>query len=176
MILQLTTLGYGIEAIKYQVEVYKEPKDFSRVEDYIRLVYPDDYEAIQWINENIDKDSVFTEIVTGSYNVAGRISVFTGNPVVLAWHGHEWIWRATADYKCPQEESNRWIDIQMLYNAKNPDTIKQYVEKYNISYIYYGELESQTYKDISALKKYGTVVYEKTEGYHRTPVCIIKVK
>ena len=176
LLLQLTTLGYGIEAIKYQVETYKQPKDFSKVEDYIKQVYPDDYEAIQWINENIDKDSVFVELVTGSYRPAGRISVFTGNPVVLAWHEHEWIWRATEDYKCPQEESNRWIDVQMLYTAKSPETIKEYVERYNISYIYYGELESETYKDISALKEYGEVVYEKTEGYHRVPVCIIKVK
>ena len=172
LIVQLSTLGYGLNAIGYELRNFNK-NDMANSEIYIQNYYPDDYNAIQWIKEYIDNSDVIAECVDGSYTVSSRISVFTGNPTVLGWHGHEWIWRAE-DYKSPKEENERWSDINGLYSSKDINYINNIIEKYNISYIYFGNVEYDKNYSVDALLNVGELVYENTNRYHKSPVYIIK--
>lgn len=172
----LTTFGYGINAID-TITTNKVSEDLSHSEYYIKENYSDDYEAIQWIKSNIDKDKIIVEHPSGSFSISSRISVFTANPTVLGWHGHEWVWRATEDYEAPQEETNRWKQIHTLYKSATVDYAKTLIDRYNISYIYIGNVEFEEYKDLNldVLLSLGEIVYKDDENYSKSPVYIVKV-
>ena len=172
MIIFITTIGYGIDTISYATTGLKnKTMDIKNVEDYIKVMLPDDYVAIQWIKENLDRDSVILQKVDGSYTLSTRISAFTANPTVLGWHGHEWVWRAKADYSVPDEVDARWNDIFQIYNSEDKEYVKSLIEKYDIDYIY---IES-TDKNFSTLFKLGEIVYTNGTNYAQSPVYIIKV-
>ena len=176
LIIHLTTFGYGINAIQH-VTTNKESENLSNSEYYIKENYPDDYEAIQWIKSNIDKDKVILENASSSYSISSRISVFTGNPTVLGWHAHEWLWRADKNYRPSEEEQNRWQNIYQIYTYSDETYIKSLIQKYNISYIYIGNIEFQEKTDLNLdlLLNLGEVVYKDDENYSLSPVYIVKV-
>ena len=178
LIIFITTIGYGIDTISYATNGLKnKTMDIKNVEDYIKVMLPDDYVAIQWIKENLDRDSVILQKVDGSYTLSTRISAFTANPTVLGWHGHEWVWRAKADYSVPDEVDARWNDIFQIYNSEDKEYVKSLIEKYDIDYIYIGNLEysESTDKNFSTLFKLGEIVYTNGTNYAQSPVYIIKV-
>ena len=62
---------------------------------YLKTLYPDDYLAINWLNQNIKGQPVILEAQGDSYTDYARISANTGLPTVLGWTVHEWLWRGT---------------------------------------------------------------------------------
>ena len=180
MFVYLTTFGYGLNAINYATKGFiGETYDIkANAEKYIANKLPDDYKAIQWIKQNINRDDVILELPGGSFNDYSIISVFTANPTVLGWHGHEWVWRAKPDYSAPDEEQERWNAIYYMYKTATKEQLKDYIEKYNISYIYIGNVEFQEIENVNleALLSMGEIVYEQTENYTLTPVYLVKVK
>ena len=177
LVIYLTTFGYGINAI-YSITHNQKTHNLANSEYYIKKNYPDDYEAIQWIKSNISKEKIILENADGSYNPSGRIAVFTGNPTLLGWHGHQWIWRADKDYSSPEELNNRWSDVYTIYTTKDKSILKDLIKKYNISYIYIGnvELKSNRYLNLNLLLSIGNIVYQKDINYSFTPVYIIDVQ
>jgi uncharacterized membrane protein len=83
---------------------------------------------------------VVAEAVGGSYSGYGRVSRLTGLPTVLGWLGHESQWRGGAD-----EIGNRESDIKELYITSNWEFTQTILEKYQIRYIFIGQLEKNTY-------------------------------
>lgn len=152
----LSTFGYGINAIMQIQTFYSDgvPKSLLATESYIQTYNNSDYWAIQWIKNNINNKDVILEKADGSYNHYGKVAVFTGNPSVLAWHGHEWIWRAESNYGVPPEEDERWNDIWQLYNSADEELLKELIKKYNISYVYY-----ETGENLETLLSLGELVY-----------------
>lgn len=177
LIIYLTTFGYGLNAIE-SITGAKKTYNLDNSEYYIKTNHPDDYEAIQWIKSNIDREKIILENADGSYNPSGRLSVFTGNPTVLGWHGHQWIWRADRDYSPTEELNNRWNDVYTIYTTNDESLLKDLIKKYNISYIYIGnvELKSNKYLNLNLLLNIGNIVYKKDTKYSITPVYIIDVE
>jgi len=175
LIINLTTSAYGVDAI-LTTSKKTNYKGISKAstESYIQNSLPYDYRAIEWIRENIEKDKIILECTNlgNSYSNSSRISTFTGNPTVLGWSYHEWIWRANQDHSMPKEVKNRTEDIKTVYTSTNISNIKDIINKYNISYIYIGEVEFKTYENINIdfLKTLGDTIYEYGNTY------IIKVK
>lgn len=175
IIINSSTFGYGITAMS---QYYKncEHKKISayNAEWYIKDQLPEDYKTILWIRDNIERDKIIAEAskLGNSYSTYSRISIFTGNPTVLGWVYHEWIWRYNEDYSIPEELTKRNNDLNTLYTSKNEDTIKNIINVYNINYIYIGTKEYETYSNINTelLTNIGEVVYNSGENY------LIKVK
>ena len=147
--------------------------NMNNSENFIKISCPDDYEAIQWIKSNINSSDVIVEFPGNSYTTSSRISVFTGNPTVLGWYAHEWIWRAE-NYQPPKEQFERYRDVKDLYSCNDSETIKEIIKKYNISYIYIGNIEYSQTSNLDLLLNIGTVVYENSNNSSKTPVYIIK--
>lgn len=131
---------------------------------YLNTLYPNDYEAILWINKNIQGQPVILEAQGDSYTDFGRVSTNTGLPTVLGWTVHEWLWRGTYDILSP-----RIIDMKTLYETDNINIVKNLLNKYRISYIFVGDLERQKYPNLNRNKfqSLGKIVFKKkaTEIY-----------
>lgn len=108
---------------------------------YFRLVNPDMMSAVDWLTEA--PLGVMVEAVSpsgGSYTGYARISTFSGMPTVLGWIGHVSQWRGGGE-----EMGSRQNDISLLYSTDSWEEAAGIIEKYNIRYIYVGELERTTY-------------------------------
>lgn len=113
------------------------------LDDFVRIGRdnPDEAAAIQWLRNA--SYGVVAEAVGpggGSYTGYARISEYTGLPAVLGWAGHESQWRGGY-----AEQGSRQDDIAQLYTTSNWQNALAIITKYNIRYIYVGDLEVGTY-------------------------------
>ena len=126
--------------------------------DWVKQQSPDDYAAIQWLNQNVAGSPVILEAPGQSYRAeTSRISAFTGLPTVLGWGGHELQWRGNYD-----EAGRREPDIKKLYTTALGTTVLgtsrdeqetlTLLDKYAISYVYVGPVERATYSVAGLLK------------------------
>ena len=112
--------------------------------NYLKKDYPDNFAAINWINQNISGQPVILEAVGDSYTTFGQVSVSTGLPTVQGWIVHEWLWRGGYD-----KPKARQDDIEAIYEGKDINEIKQLIQKYNIKYIFVGDKEFEKYPDLN---------------------------
>ena len=124
----------------------------------------DDYEIIQYINQNIKGQPVIAEANHLSYTTFGRISANTGCLTIFNWFTHQWLWREKdfADFK------EREDDLFYLYTTGDADFARSIINKYNVSYITVGKLERAKFRNIineAALRSLGTIVCEFNDTY-----------
>ena len=103
-----------------------------------------DYEALKWMQKNINGSPVVAEAhSTNPYrSVGNRVAMYTGLPSIVGWDWHQRQQRPTL----PGEVvSNRINDVTALYSANTPAEVNRIVNKYNVSFIYAGELERAYY-------------------------------
>ncbi|MCR5154963.1 MAG: hypothetical protein K6B75_08975 [Lachnospiraceae bacterium] len=115
-----------------------------------------DYQAINWINENISGKPVMVEAWGFSYSYYNRVSAFTGLPTIEGWQIHEWLWHNSYDFAVTRQN-----DTDALYVSRDPETVKGIIEKYDVEYIYIGSKERTKYPEINEeyLLSLGSVVY-----------------
>ena len=77
-----------------------------------------------------------TVIVDGIIEVQKDLGTLTGQPTVLGWPGHESQWRGGRE-----EQGSREDDVNMLYATTDWQTAKEIISRYNIRYVYVGNLE-----------------------------------
>lgn len=107
---------------------------------YLMRGNPGEYEAMQWMNANLEP-GVIAEAIGGSYSLYARVSAHTGFPAVLGWTFHEFQWRGTTD---PQ--GSREADIRRLYETRDWIDGQAIINNYKIRYIYIGPMEWSTYQ------------------------------
>lgn len=135
----VATYGYFFEACGAWFTGFYKTLDSS---EFLQDESPEDYAAVKWINENVDKDDVVLEMCGLSYTFFNRISVFTGNQTVLGWQTHEWLWRSSGEDKSyPQDVAERHTDIVNIYTSENVREVLLLLKKYNIKYVYVGDAE-----------------------------------
>jgi len=114
---------------------------------YTRQHSPDEYAAVQWLNENVSGTPVILEVTGGSFTEYGRVSSRTGLPTLLGWGGHELQWRGNYD-----EPGRREPDINAIYSSTDVQQILTLFEKYGITYVYVGSLERGKYNPAALAK------------------------
>ncbi len=126
--------------------------------------YPDDYAAIQWLNnETRDmRQETCENKILGFYPVACRLSpvaiveadgdsytdynhfsAFTGMPTIVGWAVHEWLWRGGYEFVAPRRE-----EVRLIYESGNPQQIRAILAKYNVRFILVGNLERQKFTNL----------------------------
>lgn len=115
--------------------------------NYLKKLYPDNFAAISWINQNIYGAPVMLEAVGDSYTTFNQISSATGLPTVQGWVVHEWLWRG--GYEFPKARQD---DVLTIYESSNLDETKKLLAKYNIKYIFVGDKEYEKYSKLNSQK------------------------
>ncbi|MBN1286152.1 MAG: glycosyltransferase family 39 protein [Anaerolineae bacterium] len=110
----------------------------------------EDYDAIRWMQDNIQGTPVILEAHLGEYHWGARVSIYTGMPTVLGWNHHQrqqrsivpqsWIW-------------DRATDVGTMYNSTDINQVWLMLHRYDVSYIVIGETERATY-DPAGLAKF----------------------
>lgn len=154
----LITLVAGIYPFYAITSYYGDLKTSQSLDgtQYLQQLYPTDYQAILWLNKNISGQPVILEAQGDSYTDYARISANTGLPTVLGWTVHEWLWRGTYDVPAP-----RITDIQTLYTTTDIPTAISLIRKYNIHYVFVGDMERKKYPTMQTdvFNKLGKVIY-----------------
>jgi YYY domain-containing protein len=124
--------------------------------NYLKTLYPEDSEAITWINKNIQGQPIILEAQGDSYTDYARVSANTGLPTILGWTVHEWLWRGTYDIPAP-----RITEITSMYESQNLEETKMLLKKYRVTFIYVGNLERQKYLNLNEKKfeSLGKIIY-----------------
>jgi YYY domain-containing protein len=152
-------LIYPIFAIN---SYYRDLKTYENLNgiNYLQTLYPQDYDLINWINQNIKGQPVILEASGDSYTDYARISANTGLPTVVGWSVHEWLWRGTYDIVSP-----RIADVETLYTNPDMSLTKSLIKKYNIKYIVISSLERQKYPNLDEEKfsGLGKIIYKSQE-------------
>lgn len=126
--------------------------------------YQDDYQAIEWIRNNVictsslqcNTHPVLVEANGDSYTDYDRVSAYTGLPTIVGWPVHEWLWRGSYD-----EAGKRIPEVAAIYEGKDIEATKKILKKYNVEYIFVGQLEREKYKALNEdqIAQLGKVVF-----------------
>ena len=153
----LVGLIYPIFAIKESMIRLGDETIILDGNQYLEKSNPDEYEAIRILD--LANYGVVSEAVGGSYTNFGRVSKITGLPTVLGWPGHEVQWRGGSE-----EIGSREFDIKELYSTNNWISAKSTLDKYNIRYVYIGDLERTTYQVSEEKFKINLSIYYENQS------------
>jgi uncharacterized membrane protein len=138
VVVLIVGLTYPALSIVNKTNNFKPPFGYTLDDfDRVQRENPDEAAAITWLRSA--PDGVVAEAVGGAYSNYARISIYTGLPTVLGWGNHEGQWRDQA------LQGTRADDIAALYTTNDWAATQDIIDRYNIRYIYIGNLERSTY-------------------------------
>jgi YYY domain-containing protein len=125
-----------------------------------------DYDAIHWMRQHIPGSPVIAEATHPQETWAGRVSVYTGLPVIVGWRDAVQYRRSLLPGNMVDE---RQRDLEAIYLDADPDVARSLLKKHAVSYVYVGPLERQVFRGVG-VEKFGTyagaywdLVYENAE-------------
>ena len=107
-----------------------------------------DFEGIRWLLENVDGSPITLEGQTPLYRWGGRVSVYTGLPGVVGWEWHQIQQRGVHG----REVIRRVDDVDTIYSTRSPQEAARLLRKYDVSYVYVGQLERLYYPEAGIRK------------------------
>lgn len=128
--------------------------------NFLAKSYPEDYQAILWLKENVSGQPVILEAPGDSYTNYNRVSAFTGLPTIQGWLVHEWLWRGGYD-----EPAKRAAEVEKVYQNGSFVEAKEILNRYRVEYIFFGALEKEKYPQASSkrLEQLGQPIYQAGE-------------
>ncbi|MBI4219406.1 MAG: hypothetical protein HY682_04620, partial [Chloroflexi bacterium] len=122
--------------------VYKESK--------ATLDFKYDREAIRWLQRNVEGSPVILEGLTDLYRWGNRVSVYTGLPAVIGWDWHQRQQRVEYAWAVAQRRS----EVDQIYSTMDAARALTLMRKYQVRYVYVGELERAYYAP-EGIRKFG---------------------
>ena len=114
-----------------------------------------DYEALTWMQDNIRGTPVVAEGHSRhEYLWQSRVSIYTGLPTIIGWYWHQ---RQQRTVMPGMVMDLRIRDAADLFGDMSLVTTQKIIERYNVKYIYVGELE-KAYYPAEALAKFDQMV------------------
>ncbi|MBI4339874.1 MAG: hypothetical protein HY680_07960 [Chloroflexi bacterium] len=102
-----------------------------------------DWEGIQWLRAKVDGSPVVAEGNTDPHNYrwGSRVSIYTGLPTIVGWG-----WHQTQQRMGEQAEvAARLKDVRALFTTRDVALALDILDRYNVRYIYVGQLERLYY-------------------------------
>jgi YYY domain-containing protein len=115
-----------------------------------------DYEAVKWMQQNIAGSPVIAEAYSDNYyrSATNRVAMYTGLPGIIGWSGHQRQQRAILP---GQFIDQRIRDVATLYNTTSVVEAQNILARYDVSYVYVGQLEWVLYSP-DGLNKFDQMV------------------
>ncbi|MGD0764793.1 MAG: DUF2298 domain-containing protein [Dehalococcoidia bacterium] len=111
-----------------------------------------DYEAIQWMRQNVQGTPVIVEAQTPNYRWGSRFSIYTGLPTVIGWGWHQQQQRGDFSSMITDREN----DLKNFYSSADPNVAIDFLRKYRVSYVIVGQVERGYYPK-QGLAKFDTM-------------------
>jgi uncharacterized membrane protein len=110
-----------------------------------------DYDAIQWMRQNIKGSPVIAEANTGLYHWGNRYSIYTGLPTIIGWD-----WHQKQQYSLLPGEliDYRLQVVRELYDTPDSNRALEILRRYDVNYVIVGQLERAVYNP-AGLAKFG---------------------
>jgi YYY domain-containing protein len=105
----------------------------------------EDYEAIRWLQENVDGSPVILEANAPEYRWGSRFTIYTGLPGVLGWRWHQSQQRVAAN---GDSVNPRLFDITTFYLTPDVAEAQSILESYAVQYVMLGQLEYTYYAQV----------------------------
>jgi YYY domain-containing protein len=118
---------------------YMETVTYVDHEGPLTLKY--DFDAIEWMQQNVAGSPVIIEGLSDQYRWGNRVSIYTGLPAVIGWDWHQRQQRVGY----ASTVSNRRIEVDRFFNTSIRQTAISLLDKYNVRYVYVGEMEHAKY-------------------------------
>jgi uncharacterized membrane protein len=118
---------------------YMETGTYVDHEGPLTLKY--DFDAIEWMQENVEGSPVIIEGLSDQYRWGNRVSIYTGLPAVIGWDWHQRQQRVGYAYTV----SERRVEVDRFFDSTLKDTAVRILDKYNVKYVYIGEMEHAKY-------------------------------
>jgi len=135
------------------------------------MVLPDDFMAINWMLDTIQGSPVIVEGLAPIYHWRSRVSVYTGLPTVIGWDWHQTQQRGDFSYMV----ESRVRDTDAFFNTTSPEAARQYLDRYQVEYVYIGGLE-RAYYPAPGIEKFDAMVGpDFREVYKKGVVTIYQV-
>ena len=121
-----------------------------------------DYDAIRWLQDNVDGSPVILEGLTPNYRWGGRVSVYTGLPTIVGWRWHQEQQRWGYRWAVAQRAS----DVDRIYSTLDAAEALDLMRKYDVEYVYLGRLE-RLYYPADGLAKFAEAMAPALEEVYR---------
>ncbi len=132
----------------------------------------EDYDAILWMQENIEGSPVILEGQAYEYRWGNRFTIYTGLPGVVGWNWHQRQQRAILMSNIVQE---RVDSVNLFYNTEDISYVIDFLEENDVSYIVVGQLERIFYPGVG-LDKFSAFEGQLwDEVYHQGSTIIYEV-
>ena len=104
---------------------------------------------------------VLIEASGPAFGPTARVSAMTGQPAVIGWAAHEWLWRND-----PDRPNRRARDVQDFYTTSDQARRCAIALRHRVRYAILGQLESQFYADLNAeaVRNLGPAIYSGAGG------------
>ena len=101
------------------------------------------------------------EAASEAFTDGARVSAMTGQPTVIGWMGHEWLWRGDAGAAMA-----RVADVDQFYTTTDPTVRCRIVVRYGIRYVILGRAEHARYPalDDTGLRALGVEIHASAGG------------
>ncbi len=112
-------------------------------ETWYQKIFPADYSAMTFLRDYARQDPARRGIVLENnglfYSYNGRVSVYTGLPTVVGWANHELQWRGYLD---ELDIWKPWVDMGKIYETTDSKEAETLLRKYNVKYVFVGQIEN----------------------------------
>ena len=108
-----------------------------------------DYEAIGWLQDNVDGSPVVLEAHNEQYHWSSRIANYTGLPTVLGWPWHQIQQRMRYDYAVRERIGH----VEEMYSTIDTGRALELLKLYEVEFVVVGQLERAYYPD-QGLRKF----------------------
>ena len=126
---------------------YMKSVTYNDHEGPLNLKY--DYDAIRWMQHNIEGSPVIIEGLSDQYRWGNRVSIYTGLPAVIGWDWHQRQQRVGYAYTV----TDRRFEVDQFFNSGLRVDAIETLDKYNVKYVYVGEMERAKYRE-QGIKKF----------------------
>ncbi|MGB2897048.1 MAG: DUF2298 domain-containing protein [Anaerolineales bacterium] len=110
-----------------------------------KLPLGEDYQAIRWMQENVEGSPVIVEANIPEYRWGSRYSIYTGLPGVLGWRWHQTQQRVAAENSDVDE---RLFQTTNFYLTRTIAEANEFLAEYNVKYVVVGGLERAYYSEV----------------------------
>ncbi|MBI2166556.1 MAG: hypothetical protein HYU29_09195 [Chloroflexi bacterium] len=142
-LLLAVSLYYPLAASHSKTNGYKASLSLDGLA-YLKRASPYEWQAIDWLRENMGRDRGILEAVGDDYTAYGLTSASTGIPTVLQWPGHELQWRGGS-----QIFGGRAEEVRAVYETEDLEVARRVLSRYDIQYVIVGPKERSKYPRIS---------------------------